>query len=95
MPAVFEREITASLDEWQRLLRLGVGDARLHAQDDAAQVIWAGGRLRLTWQALPARALAGLRLPRLRVRFVFEMAEPAQRAAFMAAFDQRTRRGGG
>ena len=53
------------------------------------------GRLELSWQTLPPRQIALLRIPRLAVLFRFSGVTEPSREAFMRYFDLYTQRGGG
>ncbi|WP_299020400.1 MULTISPECIES: hypothetical protein [unclassified Tepidimonas] len=91
----FEREMGCTVHEWLRWLPVAVGPHRWTQTNDGAQVEIGAGRLTLTWQPLPPRAIAQLRLPRLWVRFRFESVVGREREAFMRHFDLIMRRGGG
>ena len=53
------------------------------------------GFLRISWQILPSRVIALLKLPRLRVVFRFEGVSADERQRFMQRLDLHLRRGGG
>lgn len=92
----FERDTGGTEAEW--LLRLpgacGPHGLMLH-HPGQAQVNIGAGRLFLSWQPLPERRIALVRLPRLSVHYRFEGLEPAERSAFMRYFDLFMQRGGG
>jgi hypothetical protein len=54
-----------------------------------------GASLQLQWQALPVRAIALARIPRLQVSFTFNCLDAHQRYTFMKRFDLYMQRGGG
>ena len=62
---------------------------------DDRQPPLAEGRLQLSWQVLPDRVIALIRLPRLRVQFHFDGVAAQARVAFMRRFDLVLQRGGG
>ena len=92
----FEREYGCLEREWLSWMPAAVhghpfaptGPAALRVQLD-------GGHLDLSWQPLPPRRIALLRLPRLAVQFRFEHVPEAARVLFLNRFDLRTQRGGG
>jgi len=97
VPERFSRDMSVTAAEWDRALRGGIGDHRLHADGSGAAVVHLGdgGRLLLRWQALPPLQIALMRMPRLRVDFAFEQVDAERRSAFMRHFDLYTQRGGG
>lgn len=92
----FEREYGCTDREWRRWMPMATGG---HAcSDDSAMALRVpigAGSLQLSWQVLPARVIALVRLPRLAVRFVFEGVPLAERHAFLRRFDLHLQRGGG
>jgi hypothetical protein len=93
--ASFERDMACTQAEWQRWLPGATGGLPLHQDTDQATVTLAPGHLQLTWQELPPRQIALIRLPRLGVRFEFVGVGDAERQRFMRYFDLYTQRGGG
>jgi len=81
--------------EWLQWLPRAVGEHRYALQAGAARVRLEEGELRLQWQVQPPRVIALMRLPRLRVSFVFVQVGEVARQAFMQRFDLYTQRGGG
>jgi hypothetical protein len=90
-----ERETGCTEADWQRWLPGAVRHQRWRGGPAVAEVRIGGSRLCLRWQPLPPRRTALVTLPRLQVRFVFEGAVPAERAAFMRCFDLFLQRAGG
>jgi len=85
---VFEREMGCTEAEWLSWLPRAVHGHALTIGPGEAEVAIGGGRLRLSWQALPPRQLALARLPRLAARFNFDdRVDEAARQAFMRTFD--------
>ena len=95
VPPSFEREMSAGEAEWQRLLGTALRPWTWRREERRAVIELPPGQLRIEWQPLPPRQIALLRLPRLRVRFIFEGVPPVARRAFMAHFERYTHRGGG
>ena len=95
VPPSFEREMSAGEAEWQRLLGTALGPWAWRSEHCRALIELPPGQLRIEWQPLPPRRIALLRLPRLRVRFMFDGVAPVARRAFMAHFERYTHRGGG
>lgn len=98
IPTRFEREHGCT--EVQRLRDLpgavGRHTLRLPAPGIAEVALEGGGTLMLTWQLLPDRQIALVRLPRLLVRYAFsEGVKRQERAEFLRLFDLTMRRGGG
>jgi hypothetical protein len=93
--ARFDREMGCSADELRRWLPGASRGLPLRIEDDRATVTLDGGKLHMTFKALPARQIALVRLPRLAVSFAFEGVDEAERQTFMRYFDLYTQRGGG
>jgi hypothetical protein len=93
--AAFEREMGCTEAEWLMWLPGAVAARPLQLGAGVAQVAIGAGTLRLSWQSLPERRIALMRLPRLAVRFAFDAVDDAVRQGFMRYFDLYTRRGGG
>lgn len=91
----FEREHGCSEAEWRGWLPEAVHGHALVWSADGARVSLGAGHLDLSWQALPPRQIALLRLPRLRVRYAFDGVDDETRARFMKRFDLQMQRGGG
>ncbi|MEA3395467.1 MAG: hypothetical protein U9R55_12640 [Pseudomonadota bacterium] len=94
-PERFERDMACTETEWLQWLPRAVGPHACQVSGTSAQVAIGEGELRLTWQVMPPRVIALLRLPRLRLDFAFSRLDDAQRHAFMKRFDLYTQRGGG
>ncbi len=94
-PAVFEREAGCTDAEWLGWLPGALGDVAANLSTGRADVRFADGSLQLTWEPLPPRQIALVRLPRLRVRFCFEGLSDERRYTFMRRFDLYMQRGGG
>lgn len=95
--ATFERDQGCTEAEWLAWLP---GAVRGHAltlsgAGGAARVGIDSGVLDLTWQALPPRQIALVRLPRLAIRFQFTGVDEVARQRFMRYFDLYMQRGGG
>jgi len=94
-PERFERDMACTEAEWLQGLPRAVGSHACQASGMSARVSIGEGELRLTWQVMPPRVMALMRLPRLRLNFAFSNLDDAQRHAFMKRFDLYTQRGGG
>jgi hypothetical protein len=97
LPPVFEREYGCTTAEWARWMAEFVtgGRAVEDRPEGAIDVALGDGRLTVRWRALPPRAIALIRLPRLSVHFAFDRVSSADRSAFMRHLDLRLQRGGG
>ena len=92
----FERDMGCTETEWLGWLPAAVGDGRpWRVEGGSAVVEIPPGSLQLRWQVMPPRVIALMRMPVLRVGFVFEGLDAAQRYAFMKRFDLYMQRGGG
>lgn len=93
----FEREYGCTTSEWVRWMTEAVtgGRAVEDCNEGAIEVALGGGRLTISWAALPPRTIALIRLPRLSVRFCFDRVSSTDRTAFMRQLDLRLQRGGG
>lgn len=92
----FEREHGCTPGEWRQWLPGAVGAGRLlHSGDHDATVALDRGTLQLRWQALPPRAIALIRMPRLHVSYRFDGVDADARVRFMRHFDLYMQRGGG
>lgn len=94
-PVRFEREMACTETEWLRWLPPAIGACHWQRSGTSAQVCLPDGHLRLSWAVCPPRVIALARLPVLRVVFVFDGPNAAQRLAFMKRFDLYMQRGGG
>jgi hypothetical protein len=91
----FDREMGCTEREWLSWLPRAVRDQKLSLHGARADVEIDGGWLHLSWQVLPPRQIALMRLPRLAVQFRFEGVADAPRQRFMRYFDLYMQRGGG
>ncbi len=94
-PEIFERDMACTEAEWLMWLPRAVGEHPMQCSASQALVEIDGGCLKLTWEKLPDRTIALMRLPRLGVRFEFERLNASSRLLFMKHFDLFTQRGGG
>jgi hypothetical protein len=97
VPEAFTRDYGCTEADWLRALPEATARHALQpAAPGAATVrLDGGGSLHLSWQGLPPRQVALVRLPRLQVDFRFEATADADRSAFMRYFDLVLQRGGG
>ncbi|MEY2875126.1 MAG: hypothetical protein RLZZ373_2497 [Pseudomonadota bacterium] len=94
--AAFERDQGCTEAEWLAWLPGAVrGHALTLVSPGGARVDIDGGRLDLTWQPLPPRQIALVRLPRLAIQFHFLGVDEDTRQRFMRYFDLYMQRGGG
>ena len=91
----FDREMGCTEDELLQWLPGATRGRQLTLGSQTASVSFEAGRLVLTWQTLPPRQIALLRLPRLAVSFRFSGISEPSRHDFMRYFDLYTQRGGG
>ena len=92
----FERDMGCTETEWLGWLPAAVGEGRRWSvEGPSAAVDIPPGSLQLRWQVMPPRVIALMRMPVLRVGFVFEGLDAEQRYAFMKRFDLYMQRGGG
>lgn len=92
----FAREYGCTEREWLGWMPGATGGLPMHAEGPHGLAVAIGpGRLRLTWQVLPPRAIALVRLPRLAVQFHFEGVPAEGRRQFLRRFDMHLQRGGG
>ena len=92
---VFDREMGCTESEWLMWLPGAVGACALSLHAQGARVEIEAGWLTLSWQALPPRQIALIRIPRLAVQFRFEALADHARQRFMRYFDLYMQRGGG
>lgn len=93
--ARFERDMGCTPEDWLRWLPGAVDAQALQVDGQRAIVELGAGHLTLQWQVLPPRQIALVRLPRLKVSYVFEGVGDAERQRFMRYFDLYMQRGGG
>jgi hypothetical protein len=91
----FERDMGCTEAEWLGWLPAALGDCAWQRNGCSVVVSVVPGQLRLDWEPLPPRVIALMRMPRLRVCFVFTGLDAPQRYAFMKRFDLYMQRGGG
>ena len=94
-PESFDREMGCTVAELLQWLPGAVQGRAVEAVGGYANVAIDAGQLMLTWQTLPPRQIALMRIPRLAVSFRFSGVGEAQRQSFMRYFDLYTQRGGG
>ena len=96
VPEGFEREYGCTEAEWRRWMPEATHPHPLAWDEPCAlRVDIHPGFLRISWQILPSRVIALLKLPRLRVVFRFEGVSADERQRFMQRLDLHLRRGGG
>lgn len=93
-PAIIEREVTASVDEFERGLRLAFPGA-IEGGPRHFRVWRSDCAMEVDVSPLPPRALGGLALPLLAVTLHFPSAGAPERAAMLAWLDFAMHRGGG
>lgn len=91
----FERDMGCTEAEWLGWLPAAVGACDWHHGSGQAVVEVPPGQLQLRWAQQPLRVIALMRMPVLRVNFVFSGLDAAQRYTFMKRFDLYMQRGGG
>lgn len=91
----FERDMGCTETEWLGWLPAAIGSCAWQREGTSARVSVPPGALQLHWQTMPPRVIALMRMPVLRVRFVFNGLDAAQRYVFMKRFDLYMQRGGG
>jgi hypothetical protein len=91
----FERDMGCTEAEWLGWLPAAVRACPWQREGASARVDIDGGSLQLRWQTMPLRVIALMRMPVLRVNFVFAGLDAGQRHAFMKRFDLYMQRGGG
>lgn len=91
----FERDMGCTETEWLRWLPAAVGACVWRQEGAHAVVEVPPGRLALHWVQQPLRVIALMRMPVLRVNFIFTGLHAEQRYAFMKRFDLYMQRGGG
>jgi hypothetical protein len=94
-PPSFDREMGCTEAELLQWLPGASNERPVVVRLRQAVVALGEGQLLLTWQTLPPRQIALLRMPRLAVSFRFSGVDDAQRQSFMRYFDLYTQRGGG
>jgi hypothetical protein len=92
----FQRDTAGTEADWLRWLPGAVGHHRLNFPGPGwAQVEIGTGQLTLQWQALPARRIGLVELPRMQVSYRFDRVSPREQAEFLRYFDLWMQRGGG
>jgi hypothetical protein len=94
-PEAFDREMGCTEAELLQCLPGASRERPVTVTLGQAAVAIGEGQLALTWQTLPLRQIALLRMPRLAVSFRFSGVDETQRQSFMRYFDLYTQRGGG
>lgn len=100
--AEFEREHGVTEADWLATLRGAVGAHPLQLRSGEADITIGAtgtsdgsGHLSLRWHALPPRAIALMRMPRLHVAYRFTGLSAEEQATFLRYFDLFMQRGGG
>jgi hypothetical protein len=91
----FERDMGCTEAEWLGWLPAAVGACVWRRDGAQALIEVPPGRLSVSWVPQPPRVIALMRMPVLRVNFVFSGLDAEQRYAFMKRFDLYMQRGGG
>ena len=94
-PERFERDMGTTEAEWLMRLPLAIGPQAWQREGSGVVVAFDAGQLQISWEALPPRTIALLRMQRLLVRFAFEGVDTEVRQQFMRRFDLTMQRGGG
>lgn len=95
-PVEFHREQGFTEADWLQCLPGAVAGRPLSIDaPGVATVVIGQGRLHLSWQVLPPRRIALMRMPVLATHYRFDNVPDADRQAFMKFFDLYTQRGGG
>ncbi len=94
-PERFERDMGTTEAEWLMRLPLAIGQQAWRREGSQIVVGFDAGQLQISWDALPPRAIALLRMSRLLVRFAFDGVDTEVRQQFMRRFDLTMQRGGG
>lgn len=94
-PESFEREMGCTEAEWLGWLPAALGNHPWQRQGASVHVQIGSGALSIAWRLGEPRAIALMRLPRLRVSFRFAGLDDGERHAFMKRFDLYMHRGGG
>ena len=94
-PERFERDMGTTEAEWLLRLPLAMGRAGWKREGACVWGVLGDGHVQISWQTLPPRTIALLRMPRLAVQFVFDGVDADARLQFMQRFDLTMQRGGG
>lgn len=95
-PAEFRREQGFTEADWLHCLPGATAGHALTIDGPGRATVAIGpGCLHLTWQVMPPRQIALMRMPVLATHYCFDGVPDAQRQAFMRFFDLYTQRGGG
>ena len=94
-PERFERDVGCSEAEWLGWMPRAIGACEWRREGSHIEVQIGQGALDVTWEPLPERRIALLRMQRLKVVFAFSGLDAAQRRTFMKPFDLSIQRGGG
>lgn len=90
-----EREVTASLTEFEHGVRLGAGDALERSEPGRYRIRSGVVVLDITARPLRARRCGALSLPTLRVIYDFAGGDQQDHARLLARLDRAMQRGGG
>ena len=91
----FQRDMGCTETEWLGWLPAAMGDWSWQRAQASVEASIGAGSLSLRWQVMPPRAIALMRMPVLRVNFVFQGLDADARYTFMKRFDLYMMRGGG
>ncbi len=91
----FTREMGCTELEWLGWLDAAMGDVDWQKHSNSLEAKIFDGQLNITWQAAADRKIALMRMPVLKVNFVFQEVSDEQRYTFMKRFDLYMQRGGG
>lgn len=91
----FTREMGCTELEWLGWLDAAMGDVVWQKHSSSLEATIFDGQLNITWQAAADRKIALMRMPVLKVNFVFQGVSDEQRYTFMKRFDLYMQRGGG
>ena len=91
----FTREMGCTELEWLGWLDAAMGDVDWQKHRSSLEAKIFDGQLNITWQAAADRKIALMRMPVLKVNFVFQEVSDEQRYTFMKRFDLYMQRGGG
>ncbi len=91
----FTREMGCTELEWLGWLDAAMGDVVWQKHSSSLEAKIFDGQLNITWQVIADRKIALMRMPVLKVNFVFQNVSDEQRYTFMKRFDLYMQRGGG
>ncbi len=93
---LMEKDMSIPRDEFLRSLAAACADDRFDVYEDHVEIKTRHGfGIRVRLRCLPPRRIGALRLPRLRVEYLFRGAAPQQARAWFCAVAPYFQRGGG